>query len=137
MENKKLITLIIVGVAALFSLVYGITSSPRGKARVSSKPKTVKIAAARARKGTKRRAKRTEYTSWGRNPFTLTDTSVRMATRLILNGIMWEEDSPLAVINDNVMGIGSRISGNTIVEIKEDKVILNDCDSNFELRLPQ
>ena len=55
--------------------------------------------------------------------------------RLYLTGIFWDEKNPTAIINDKIVGIGDRFGVNSVVDIKQDRVILNDGFSDFELRL--
>lgn len=142
MQNKKLIILIILSIAAGISLIYGITSQPRRRGTVSTQqPSAIKkeVSVANIEKiiPAERGAKRSDYITWGRNPFAPVEASVRVVTKLTLNGIMWDEERPLAIINDNVVGIGGKVGENRVVDIKKDSVILNDGTGNFELRLIQ
>lgn len=73
--------------------------------------------------------------SWGRNPFTLMGGSERSASGLSLTGILWDPKTPQAIINDTVVGVGDRISDQTVTEIDSDKVVLNDGTQNYELRM--
>lgn len=82
-----------------------------------------------------KRAK-TSYGSWGGNPFVL-QLSSRTITKLVLNGIVWDKVTPRAIISNDIVRIGDKIGNNTVVDIKQDRVILNDGTSNFELRLGQ
>lgn len=82
-----------------------------------------------------RTAQKTDYDSWLRSPFTLQKTSTKISNGLILNGIMWDKETPLAIINNDIVQTGDNISGNIVVEIKQDRVILNNGSGNFELRL--
>jgi len=41
-----------------------------------------------------------------------------------LNGIVWSEDQPLAIVNDTIVGVGDTIQGAQVVEIKRREVIL-------------
>ncbi|MFH0738799.1 MAG: hypothetical protein V2A59_02955 [Candidatus Omnitrophota bacterium] len=59
----------------------------------------------------------------------------KTSSALSLNGILWDKTNPLAMINDEVVHVGSKISGNKVVDIKEDRVILNNASGDFELRL--
>ena len=54
---------------------------------------------------------------------------------LILMGISWDEQEPIAIINDTVLKKGSAIEGHTVVDIFKDKIILNDGNTNLELKL--
>ena len=55
------------------------------------------------------------------------------STHLSLNGIVWDEVHPTAIINNTIVRKGSVIEGNTVVDIQKDKVILSDGHRNFEL----
>jgi hypothetical protein len=140
MQNKKLIALIILSVCAVISLVYGMVAPTRSKGRqpISSKPsrdKPVKI----AETGffAKRDAKKSNYATWGRNPFIPKEVVIKKIPKFILNGIVFDEKGPRAVINDEIVGIGDKIGKNTIVDIRRDSVILNDGISDIELRLEE
>ena len=50
---------------------------------------------------------------------------------LLLSGIVWDEAGPIAIINNEIFGVGDVIEGNTIVEIKKDRVILSDGTTAF------
>ncbi len=56
---------------------------------------------------------------------------------LNLAGIIWDKDKPLALINNDVVGVGDYVKGNIIVSIKNDRVILNDGVKEFEIRIDQ
>ncbi|MEA3346668.1 MAG: hypothetical protein U9Q21_01095 [Candidatus Auribacterota bacterium] len=75
------------------------------------------------------------YPSWGRDPFTIPKTPVDISVELKLNGIMWDRDNPLTIINGKVLKTGGKIGTNTVINIKQDKVILSDGNREFELKL--
>jgi len=50
---------------------------------------------------------------------------------------MYDKKYPQAIINGEVVGIGATVGGKRVVDIKEDRVILNDGSKDFELRLDQ
>lgn len=54
---------------------------------------------------------------------------------LSLEGIIWDETKPLAIINDQVVGCGDKVSGVTVVKIERDKVILNYQNESFDLKM--
>lgn len=54
---------------------------------------------------------------------------------LRLSGILWDEVNPTAIINDEIVAVGSRIQGGRVVDIKKDKVILKEGDHYTELIL--
>ena len=51
---------------------------------------------------------------------------VRIEDLFVLKGTFWNEKKPSALINDEVVGIGMKIGVYTVVDIKENQVILND-----------
>jgi len=54
-----------------------------------------------------------------------------------LTGIYWDEENPKAIINGEIVGVGSVIEGDTIVDILKDTVILRSGDNIFKLRIGQ
>ena len=52
-----------------------------------------------------------------------------------LTGILWTGNRPSAIINDQVLGVGSVISGKTVKEIKENTVILVEGINQLDLLL--
>src|SRR3989338_8946552 len=104
MKDKKIIMLIVLGAAAIISLLYGITSSPRSRRapvnvlEVGQPPKAVPAASA----AVKRRAIRTKFKAWKRSPFCAVSKS--SPTNLALNGIIGGR-VPKAMIGDALVGI--------------------------------
>lgn len=151
MQNKKLVVLIILGIAAVFSLIYGITASPSGKGAraVKSSPAREVETSRSARKLIlkERHAVKTKFKSWDRNPFIQEKIQeeikekiqekppVPESLKLTLNGIMWNEKKPMVFINNTILSKGDKIGINTIVDIKQKSVILNDGAKDFEIRL--
>lgn len=80
---------------------------------------------------------KTAYPDWKRDPFSLERMLEAQGRGLELGGIMSDEKSCHALINDYVVRIGDTIEGNKVVDIQKDRVILNDGAKNFELRLPE
>ena len=54
---------------------------------------------------------------------------------LKLEGIIWNEEEPLAVINDEIMRVGESIGSAKLIEIREDEVIFKDGEGEFILKL--
>lgn len=81
------------------------------------------------------RKKRSNYRNWGRNPFMITKTPVSDSSRLSIGGIVYDEKDICALINDQVVHIGDEVNANRVVDIKRDRVILNDGKKDFELKL--
>lgn len=77
---------------------------------------------------------------WGRDPFSgrIYKAAKEEAQKdLRLVGIIWDKQKPAAIINNKIVEAGSSVGGNTVVEIKEDRVVLSDGMRTFELKLGQ
>ncbi len=137
MKNKKLLLLIGAGVLAVASLVYGIATSSKKARQPSSagSPSSETAAPVKDLLLAERTAKRSGFATWGRNPFVLTETSASRSSGMVLNGIAWDAQNPSAVINDQIVEVGSKINGSKVVKIEPNRVILNDGENDFELRL--
>lgn len=72
-----------------------------------------------------------------RDPFSLAPIipSEKYSSGTYLNGILWDKACPMAIINDEIVKIGDSVGGKIVVDIKQDRVILNDGVTDFELRL--
>lgn len=73
-----------------------------------------------------------------RNPFTFglaENSGAVLGPNLILNGILWSEESPSAVINENVLGVGDAIGGFKVKQILKDSVVLDNGQAILELKL--
>lgn len=128
-QNKKLIILIILSVLAVFSLIRGAVTPTKSR-RLVEKP----IGPAEEGLSVKRYVKRSNYSGWGRNPFTK-EAPIKLATGPTLEGIMWDEKLPLALINGETVKIGDKLGSDTVIDIQKDKVILNDGSRDLELKL--
>lgn len=75
---------------------------------------------------------------WGRDPFLLRTSSMVISglEGLILNGIVWDNENPYAIINDDVMKIGDEIGTMTIVEITKNSVVFEQDGERQTLSLP-
>lgn len=76
---------------------------------------------------------RSSYPGWGRNPFVLEPG--QNAKKITLNGILWDDQSPKALIGDHIVGKGDSIGPSVVVDIYRDRVILNNGMEYLELRL--
>lgn len=142
MQNKKLIALILLGVGAIVSLAYGIITPSKVRRELSSKPalkvEEVKKLTLRERVIPKKRlAQRTDFVAWGKSPFLPKEVIVRVIPKLILNGIVWDKKNPKAIINGEIVNVGDKVDESTVVDIRLNRVILNDGTENFELKLEE
>jgi len=79
-----------------------------------------------------------------RDPFAMPTPVVRTATtrkpqkaRLRLGGVLWDEASPSAVINEKIVHVGNRVAGYRVVRITRDKVLLNAGREHRVLQIPR
>ena len=126
MKNNKLIVLMVLSVVAVFSLIYGVSSSSRTKPVPPPAEPQISVIGSR-------HAKRSSYAYWGRTPFSL--APVKAYQGLILEGIVWDKNKPAAIINGSVVKVGDTIDEHIVVDIKRDRVIISDGSKEFELRL--
>ncbi len=134
MQSKKIILLIVLGIAAIISLTRGIFVSSGKKMPIQPGIESSKnnLSISGVRRGA------SKFTSWYRNPFVPKAKEVKVELRIVLNGIVWDANKPVAMINDKVLGMGESLNDKiTVVQIKPDRVILNNGESDFELKLGQ
>ena len=139
MQNKKVIALIVLAVLAVISLIYGVTAPPKSGAKNAAAAAQAVTApaqnvAAENIVSTRRRAGRSRFNEWKRNPFVPGQT-VTKATKLTLHGIIWNKTRPKAMIDDAIVVEGDIVGANKVVDIQQNKVILNDGAKDFELKL--
>jgi len=58
-----------------------------------------------------------------------------MLSKFILQGIIWDEEEPLAIINNKILMTGDRIMDITLAMIEKDQVVLTYKDYRKELSL--
>lgn len=137
-QNKKWALFIVLSVLAVVSLTWGILTPAKGRQRVSrdSEEDPGRPASERTPEGERaRQARREGFVGWGRNPFSpREEEKTSDAVELVLAGIAWDAVGPRAVINDQILTVGDTIEGNTVVAIKQDRVVLNDGVRDYELR---
>lgn len=146
MKNKKVIILIILSVAAVFSLIYGISTPSKIRREIRSKSVNAQKKGIAATQGKSiastapatRQSSRSAYTSWARDPFSSGPavSSPTTISDMRLTGILWDDVAPLAMISDNPIAVGDKIGGYTVVDIQKDKVMLTDGTKDYELTLP-
>jgi len=80
-------------------------------------------------------AKRTVFTTWKKDAFVKKHAPAKAATDFVLNGIMWDEETPQAIINGNVVSPGQTIGTFKVTEIQQETVVLSDGTTHLELKL--
>lgn len=56
-------------------------------------------------------------------------------TGVRLEGIIWDEKNPMAIINDKVAGIGDTVSGAKVVEIRQNEVVFDVNGQRISVKL--
>ena len=75
--------------------------------------------------------------NWGRDPFYLAKkgassiVSDEVQNGWILNGILFNKETPSAVINKKIVGVGSEINGAKIIDITKTKVTMEKENSEI------
>ena len=136
MRDKKVIVLIVLGIIAVMSIVYGVTASrpkkgPEEPAITAGETQQVQSQGAIS---FQRRAKRSEHTSWKRSPFVASGVS-GSSSNLALSGIINSGRGLKAAIGDSIVGKGDTVGNYKVIDIKKDRVILNDGTKDLELKL--
>ena len=74
---------------------------------------------------------------WGRDPFIpqASTQSIVKAVNLTLKGILWDEKSPKAIVNEKTLFKGDTIYGYTVMDIKPRSVTLKTGEKTIELQV--
>ncbi len=134
-KNKKIVAVVILGIAAIFSLAYGVITSRAGRPVISAVPATGFVSPDEAIhiQMHSRRARRTQCTSWKRNLFSLTGASGDGSSDSGVQGIMWSENDPMAIVDGCIVHKGDSVAGGTVADIRKDAVIINDGSKDIEV----
>jgi hypothetical protein len=46
-------------------------------------------------------------------------------SKINLQGVLWDEKKPMAIINGDVVGVGDDVGGIKVVDIKRDKIVVD------------
>jgi len=137
MNNKKqIIALIVLGIVAVISLIYGVTSGPKAKTLPAQNMELSPLPSGSAELAApiRRRAKLSSFKTWNRSPF-IPKGIKGSSSGLVLSGILGSAPNLKAMINGEVVGKGGRIGPNTVVSITSDGVVLNDGTKDFTLKI--
>jgi len=74
---------------------------------------------------------------WGRDPFLLETANIQEqgTEDLALSGIMPDKQDPYAIINGEVVKLGDKVAGMTVIEINENNVVLDENGQRHTLEL--
>ncbi len=59
------------------------------------------------------------------------------ASGFYLNGIVWDQEQPTAIINNAIFAVGDTVNGFQVVAIEQRRVLLNDGKNDLELKLEE
>jgi hypothetical protein len=140
-KDKKAIILVILAIGAIISLSHGMLSlsSRSRRARPAARPAAEasgETAQGSGVESIRRRVVRTIFKSSPRNPFSTAKASSGGAP-FVLGGIVGSAKNPKAMIGNDIVGVGEKVGGCTVVVIKSDRVILNDGTRDIELKMEE
>jgi hypothetical protein len=86
---------------------------------------------------TNRRAAKTAFLSWKRNPFAIQKMpGGGLSVELELKGVVWYDKEPKAMLSDgSIVGVGDRAGSDVVVAITEDSVTLRRGTKKYKIRL--
>lgn len=78
-----------------------------------------------------------EELPWGRDPFVKASKPkpVKEKDRFTLSAVIWDENEPYAVINDEILVVGQEIEEYHVIDIDVDTVILQKGSKEIKLKL--
>lgn len=145
LDNKKKIELTITGMGIIFLIFMAISQMPKHK---NNKPVSGREAFSNQESAA------TSFTNddqgeslatiegandakWGSDPFFMDSNNAieQGMGELILNGIVSDKDSPYAIINNEIVKLGDKVSGMTVIEINEKNVVLDGNGQRHALEL--
>ena len=139
MRNPRLIILGALSFVALLSVVKGITNLSKGRhAENQIKVESPSFSSPAHQNFVKEKNvnPRTAFQVWGRNPFSFEEQgSQEKAPGIFLNGSAWDTKKPQAIINGSIVEAGDEIVGFTVIEIRQNAVVLNNGAANLEIKL--
>lgn len=141
MKNRRIKILIILSMAAVFSLIYGILTPSKIRRELSKEPNLGPGSFQKAGPEPRlfvaaRRTRKSNFSSWGSSPFSFSASSRSGGLEgIILNGIVWDKNNPYAIVNNDVVKVGDKLGGATVIEISEKDVILEFDGEKHTLKL--
>lgn len=135
-DNKKKIELLITGIGIIILIFLIVNHIPKSKAdksisNIEPYPTSEVAKMATSEVGYE------DDIKWGRDPFLLDSANVKEQGMedLVLNGVVSDKLSPYAIINNDVVKIGDKVSGMTVIEINEKNVVLDENGQRRTLEL--
>lgn len=152
MQKKEFIQLGITGVLVIVLIFAIVRAIDKGRKSGEKRPKKARVLVDVSQANTLNGPHKGEYSAAGifkkleeegkrtnfvRDPFSGAPiiTEEDSSSGVLLNGILWDEKNPMAIINDEVVKTGDHAAGYAVIEIKEDKVLLRNDAGDLELSL--
>ena len=135
-ESKKRIELTITGIGVVI-LIFLVTShvSKPGAGKGASKNEAYHVSESAMTAVSEPES--WDKLRWGRDPF-LPDTyntKEHSMEDLVFNGIMPDKQNPYAIINNEIVKLGDKADGMTVIEINENSVVLDENGKRHTLEL--
>lgn len=150
MRKKELVELSVTGILAVimfFALGNAVNKSRSGRTRgilpAAAGPKAMPASQTDQKINSKDLynllEKDAQLIELKRDPFTAVPIIIKKEAQsgIELTGILWDKEKPLAVIDGRIVKEGQRVGDKTVIEIKQDRVILSDGDFFSEVKLKQ
>lgn len=135
-ESKKRIELTITGIGVII-LIFLVTShvSKPGVGKGASKNETYHTSESAMMAVSEPES--WDKLKWGRDPFLLDTSNAKEQgmEELVLNGIMPDKQNPYAIINNEIVKLGDKADGMTVIEINENSVVLDENGKRHTLEL--
>lgn len=132
--------LIITGVLIIVFISVLSNNLRKVRPKISARTPQALTLPAQEVKAIKEEAVKKEST-WGRDPFTLQEvssTGIDTIQGLRLMGVtIGERTKSKAIINNEIVSIGSKIGEFKVLSISQDKVVVSDGEKSFELKMSQ
>jgi hypothetical protein len=135
-DNKKKIELTItgIGIVVLIFLIAGHMTKPKVNRHVA---KTEPDLALEAAKMATSEAGPGDDVKWGRDPFYMDTSNAKEQgiEDIVLNGVVSDKQNPYAIINNDIVKLGDKVNGMTVIEINEKNVVLDENGQRHTLEL--
>ena len=138
LDNKKKIELVITGIGIIiliFLIANYIPKSKGNKTVLKTEPYSALVG--NGFKPFPTEAEPGDNVKWGRDPFFMdSNNAIEQGMEdLVLNGTVSDKDNPYAIINNEIVKLGDKMSGMTVIEINEKNVVLDENGQRRTLEL--
>jgi type II secretory pathway component PulC len=137
LDNKKKIELTITGIGIIILIFLIANHMPKSKDNKSVSKAEPYPTLEVGFEVTNNEQRTTNDEHWGRDPFLLDTSNVKEQGMedLVLNGIVSDRENQYAIINNDVVKLGDKVNGMTVIEINENNVVLDENGQRHTLEL--